>query len=325
MSSRLRGFWKIVVLAAAVLVATSGAAQAQKLLRWKFTPGETLRFTHELEQSQNFKVGDTPVATKVTTTMTMTQKIDAVDSQGVASVTQTIDRLQMKMAPPPGTTEGLDYDSDPPKPAEGIIAASVTPLFDALVKKPFAMKIDPRGQVTDMKLPAGLVEALGKAGIGAMQGMFSEDALKQMTGLGLTLAEKPVAKDDTWSRDASVAMPMLGAMKTTTKYRYDGTETRDGKELDKIACTMQMDIVPPKDQPAAVQAKIGDQKTEGTIYFDNQAGRLVECKMTSKITMTVDVAGQHLDIQTTLDQTLRLSPPEKTAEKTAENVPAKTP
>jgi hypothetical protein len=316
MSNRWRGSWKVVALAAAVLLAGSGTTQAQKLIRWKFQPGQTLRYAMEQEQSQNVKVGDTPVTMTVTTTITMTQKIDAVDPQGVASVTQTIDRMQMKMSPPPGMTQGLDYDSDSPKAAEGM-AALLTPLLDAMVKKPFTMKIDPRGQVSEMKLPAGLVEALNKAGGGQMKGMFNEDALRQMTGQGMAmLAEKAVAQGETWTRDATVDMPTLGAMKIATQYRYEGTEKRDGKELDKITSTMQMDVAPPKDKPLPFQMKIGDQKTEGTIYFDSEAGRIVEMKTQSKMTITVDVPGQKVEQQMTMNQTLRLAPPEKTAEKT---------
>ncbi len=164
MSSRLRGSCLVVALAAAVLVAGVNPAQAQKLLRWKFTSAQTLGYTIEQEQSQNVKVGDSPAATTVTVTVkiAMSQKIDAVDPQGVASVTQTIDRMQMKMSPPPGAAQGLEYDSDSAKPPEGM-AAALAPLFDALVKKPFTMKIDPQGKVTEMKLPAGLVEAMSKA------------------------------------------------------------------------------------------------------------------------------------------------------------------
>ena len=228
MSNRLRGLWRVVALAAVVFVAGSSTAQAQKLIRWKFTSGQTTRYLVEQEQSQNIKIGDTAITMTVTVKINMTQKVDAVDSQGVASVTQTIDRMQMKMSPPPGTDQGVDYDSDSPKPAEGI-AAVLAPMIEALVKKPFTMKIDPRGQVTEMKLPAGLTEALAKAG-GSMQGMFSEDALKQMTGQGmLALAEKPVAQGDTWPREVTVDMPMLGTMKTTTKYRYEGTEKARGQ------------------------------------------------------------------------------------------------
>jgi hypothetical protein len=311
MANRLRALGGLVALAAALLAACGGTAQAQKLIRWKFTPGQTLRYTMEQEQSQDVKTGEKPATVKATIRSTMSQRIDAVDPQGTASVTQTIDRMEIKLSGPPEMGLGLDYDSDSPKPAEGI-AAIIAPILDALVKKPFVMKIDPRGRVSDLKLPPGLVEALNKAGGGQLQGMFSEDALRQMTAQGMaTLAEKAVAPGETWSHDATVDVPLLGSMKIAAKYRYDGTENRDAKELDKIACAMQMDAAPPKDKPQPFTMKFGDQKTEGTILFDSAAGQLVEYKTTLKMKITVEAAGQQIEQQMTMTQTLRLAPPEK--------------
>ena len=310
MSKRLQWTWKVVALAAALLVAGGSTAQAQKVLRWKFTPGQTLRYVMNQEQSQKIKAGTTPITMTMTMTMNMTQKIESVDARGVASVTQTIDRIQMKMTSPQGI--GLDYDSASGKPPEGL-AKLMAPMFDAMVKKPFTMKMDPQGKVSDMKLPQGFVESVNKISGNPMGGLFTEEGMQQMTGQGMAvLPEKPVSAGDTWTQQAGMAMPMLGRISVKNTYRYEGTEKRDGKELEKIANTLKMDISPQKDKPQPFEIKMTDQKMQGTTYFDNEAGRLVETKTGGTMKMTISVGGQQIEQDIDMSQTLRLAPNEKT-------------
>ena len=310
MSKRLQWTWKVVALAAALLVAGGSTAQAQKVLRWKFTPGQTLRYVMNQEQSQKIKAGTTPITMTMTMTMNMTQKIESVDPKGVASVIQTIDRIQMKMTSPQGI--GMEYDSASGKPPEGL-AKLMAPMFDAMVKKPFTMKMDPQGKVSDMKLPQGFVESVNKISGNPMGGLFTEEGMQQMTGQGMAvLPEKPVSAGDTWTQQAGMAMPMLGRISVKNTYRYEGTEKRDGKELEKIANTMELDITPEKDKPQPFQIKMTAQEMKGTSYFDNEAGRLVETKTGGTMKMTISVGGQQIEQDIDMSQTLRLAPNEKT-------------
>jgi hypothetical protein len=306
MSKRLQWTWKVVALAAALLVAGGSTAQAQKVLRWKFTPGQTVRYVMNQEQSQKIKAGTTPITMTMTMTMNMTQKIESVDARGVASVTQTIDRIQMKMTSPQGI--GMEYDSASGKPPEGL-AKLMAPMFDAMVKKPFTMKTDPQGKVSDMKLPQGFVESVNKISGNSMGGLFTEEGMQQMTGQGMAvLPEKPVSAGDTWTQQAGMAMPMLGRISVKNTYRYEGTEKRDGKELEKIDHTLKMDISPQKDKPQPFEIKMTDQKMQGTIYFDNEAGQLVETKTGGTMKMTISVGGQQIEQEIDMSQTLRLAP-----------------
>ncbi len=317
MSNKLRLSCGILVLAAAVIAATSGTARAQKVLRWKFTPGETLRYVMNQEQSQKIKAGTTPITMTVTMNMHMSQKIESVDPKGVASITQTIDRIQMKMTSPQGI--GMEYDSASGKPPEGL-AKLTAPVFEAMVKQPFTMKMDPQGKVSDMKLPQGLMESINKVSGAQIGNMFSEEGLKQMTGgQGMAaLPEKPVSVGDTWTQQADMDMAMLGKIAVKYTYKYDGTEKRDGQVFEKIANTLEMDISPQKDKPQPFQIKMTDQKMKGTTYFDNEAGRLVENKTGGTMKMTISVGGQQIEQEIDMSQTLRLAPSETSAKATAE-------
>jgi len=310
MSKKLRWPCGILVLAATVIVAASSAARAEKLLRWKFKAGETFHFVMNQEQSQKIKAGTTPITMTTTTNMYLTMKVDSVDPQEVASITQTIDRVQLKMTSPQGI--GMDYDSASGKPPEGL-AKLTAPVFEAMVKKPFTMKMDPRGKVSEMKLPQGFLESINKVA-GGQLGNISEEGMKQMTGAqGMAVVpEKPVSVGDTWTQQAGMDMPMLGKIAVKYTYKYEGTEKRGGQELEKIAHTLEMDISPQKDKPQPFQIKMTDQKMQGTTYFDGQAGRLVENKTEGTLKMSITAAGQEIEQEIDMSQTLRLAPPEKT-------------
>ena len=74
MSRKLRLSCGILALATAFLVAGGGDARAEKLLRWKFKPGQTLRYVMNQEQSQKVKIGATPMTITVTMNGNMTRR-----------------------------------------------------------------------------------------------------------------------------------------------------------------------------------------------------------------------------------------------------------
>ena len=319
MSKKMRFTWGILALAAAFFMAADSTANAEKLLRWKFKAGETFHFVMNQEQSQKIKSGTTPITMTTTTNMYMTMKVDSVDPQGVASITQTIDRVpaQDDLA----ARDLMDYDSASGKPPEGL-AKLTAPVFEAMVKKPFTMKMDPQGKVSDMKLPPGFVESINNIAGGQLGNMFSEEGLKQMTGQGMAeLPEKPVSKGDTWMQEMGMQLGPLGKIAVKNTSRYEGTENRDGKELDKIAIKMEMNIVPEKDKPQGIQVKMKDQKIEGTKYIDNEAGHPVEIKVGGPLKMSVAAMGQEMELEMEMSQTLRLVPSETPAKAAAPEKP----
>lgn len=104
----------LLVLATVVALAAGGAARAEeKVLRWKFKPGDTRRFNVQQEISQKINVGGQ--ATTITTTheMTMAWKVDSVDADGVAKMTQTIDRITMKTVSPQGVMDDFERLAQP--------------------------------------------------------------------------------------------------------------------------------------------------------------------------------------------------------------------
>ena len=229
-------------------------------------------------------------------------------------MSQTIDRMRMEIASPAFGGKNITLDSADKKKPEGL-AGIIAPVVEGMVGKPVSMKISARGEISDVKLPQEMLDSFKKLpGAEQMGAMFSEDGFKQMTSQGmLTLPEAAVTDGKSWTSATESKNPILGKQKMSTDYTYQGTETRDGQELAKIATKLTMSFEPPADAPFKVELK--DQNNKGLILFDEGKGRIFESTSTSKMKMQITAMGMTIDQDTTANVKMTLAPPEsKSAE-----------
>ena len=283
------------LLAAVLVVASATSARAEKLLRWKFTPGETLRHVTEQKMVTTMDMG-TPVTMTMTQMFEVSWKVNSVDAEGVASVTQTVDRARVKMESPQGIM--IDYDSASGEEPEGI-AKMLVSVIEAMLNRPVSMKVSAWGKTSDMQVPQAMIDAMNK--LPMMEkggGVFTEDTFRQMGGSG-DLPEEAVSPGDTWTEERAIELPMVGKHKLGATYEYAGTETRNDRELEKILTTLRMELLGSEDQPLKFTSQ--DSELKGTIYFDNQAGRLVETDMSGKIKLEVTLGDMSFKMDIDMD------------------------
>ena len=286
-----------IVLSA--LAATLGVAAAQpthgaEALRWKFKPGETLRYTMVQETIQGMKAMGKDFKTSLNQTVNLHWSVKNVASDGVAELSQTIDRVRTKVE---GPGNSFEYDSQTGKEPEGQIASLLTPMLKALVGAEFTFKMSGRGELSEIKVPQKLVDSLRQAGpAAAAGGMFSEEGMKNLISQSsLTLAEGPLEKGKNWTQQAKVPVPMLGTMVMDKTYTYDGPSTKEAG-VDLILLDTKVTLEPAADSNIAV--KITSQKGTGEFTFDPKDGRVVSSRVNDKLQMSLSVMGQELE-QTT--------------------------
>jgi hypothetical protein len=218
------------------------------------------------------------ITTTVSQTMDMTWAVKSVDGSGTAVMNQTIDAIQSKISSPFATVE---YDSRSGKEPEGPIAAGIVPVLKALLHKTFEYKMSPNGELRDVKVPEGLVQALKEAGPSAPAvGMFSEEGLKNMiTESSLVLEPKP-----SWTRPTKMPMPPVGTLTITKTYTRALGKT-DG--LDRITLKSEISLEPGPDPNFTV--KVAEQKGTGEFLFDNEKGRVVRSHVEQHVQMDMTV------------------------------------
>ncbi|HVC96719.1 MAG TPA: DUF6263 family protein [Pirellulales bacterium] len=263
-------------LAVCAIFATSARAEEARMLRWKFAKGETKRYVQEQEMVSEQTSKGRSMKTTVKQTMDVTWRIKSVDEEGLAEITQTVDRVRMKVQRPPEAGPSLAFDSDE-KSGASPETREMAAHFQALLKHPIAMKIDAQGAVSDVEIPDSIKEALE----GPEPGSGGEEAFKEtFTTNTIQFPAEPVKRGSSWKHATESKTP-FGKQKATTTYTYDGIENHEGQHLDKIDLKLALEVN--EDDEAKARPKIVSQKSEGVIYFDGEHGWLAMLHSTSKV------------------------------------------
>ncbi len=286
-----------IVLSALAAILAAAAAQpthGAETLRWKFKPGETLRYTMVQQTTQGMKAMGQDLKTSLNQTVDLHWSVKDVASDGVAELSQTIDRIRTKVE---GPGSSFEYDSQAGKDPEGQIASMLTPMLKALVGAEFTFKMNGRGELSEIKVPPKLIDSLRQAGPAASAGgMFSEEGMRNLISQSsLTLAEGPLEKGKSWTQQAKVPVPMLGTMVMDKTYTFDGPSPKDPGLLQVLLVT-KVTLEPAADSNIAV--KIISQNGTGEFAFDPQAGRVVSSQVNDKLQMSLSVMGQELEQST---------------------------
>jgi hypothetical protein len=272
----------------------SPTASAQESLRWKFAPGETLKYTMEQQTSQLIKAQGPQgqeFKTSLAQTIDLHWNVMGI-SNGVADMSQTIDRIRARME---GPGQVFEFDSIAEKAPEGPVAATLVPMLKGLVGQEFSFKMDTRGRLSDIKLPQKLLESVrqaGPAGSGMAESMFSEESMRN---LSLSLPEQAVSKGASWKQQSKVPMPMLGTVTLDKTYTYAGVDEKDPGR-SRITLETKIGLEPAADSNLTV--KIKSQQEEGEFSFDTKAGRVVASRVNDKVQMVVSANGHDIEQST---------------------------
>jgi Family of unknown function (DUF6263) len=278
-------------------------ALGSETLRWKFKPGETLRYTMVQEISQGMKAMGKEIESSIKQTIDLHWSVKSINSEGVAELSQTIDRIRTKVEAPGSS---FDYDSQGGKEPEAQNASPLIALLKAQVGAEFEFKMSGRGELSDIKVPAKLLESLRQSGpLANAGGMFSEDGLKNMISQSsLMLPEEALEKGKSWTHQGKVPLPMLGTMVIDKTYTFEGPSLKEAG-LDQVILDTKVSLQPAADSNVAV--KITAQKGTGEFAFDPQAGRVVSSRVNDKLQMSLSVMGQELEQSTNTLTTMVLA------------------
>ena len=280
------------------------SAHAQERLRWKFEEGETTRYQIVQDMDIKMSVGGQNIDSKMTQTMEMGWAVESVASDGTAKLKQKISRVQVTMTSP---LFNVEYDSSKDEQPADPVGGQLAKVFGAMVGKDFTMTMTPRGEIKNVTIPEELEQALEGAGGGVPGGGgFNADSLKQLASQsGVEFPEEPVGRGENWSGKTEAKLP-FGTMKLDNQFTYQGTERRGGQSLQKIGVKPKISIEP--DPNAQVQMKVKSQDANGTIYFNNEEGRIAESTMKQNLDMDLNAGGMAITQSIAQTMTMKLLP-----------------
>jgi hypothetical protein len=257
-------------------------------------------------QKQAINVMGMEIEQTMTQTMEMSWNVSSV-KDGKAQLTQTIERIRMKMD---SAFAPFEFDSKDGKEPEGPLGPVLGPLFAAMAGAEFTATMNEQGEVSDVKVSEKLLEAI-KANPALQQfgGGFTEEGLKNMmsqSGSSI-LPKTAVKKGDTWDQKLELKQPPLGVMKMNNTYTYGGPEEKDGATLEKIDVKTEMTIEPIENAAAQFEIKVKSSDMKGTMYFDNKAGRLTLSTMNQKMVMEINAMGNVIESAVDTTVTIKLT------------------
>lgn len=284
-------------------VATADAAT----LRWKFRPNETLRYAIETRTvlSDKFANGQ-ELKTTTTQAVEMSWAVRSVNADGSAEMTLTIDRVADKVDGPRGK---IEFDSKSGQEPQGAIAGSLANLYKSVIGQAIPFRLSARGEPSGLKVPEKMADSLRQAGpaAAASSPLFSEEGLRNLIGLTtLVVPQEDLAAGKTWNHEEKQTAPDGTTLTLATTYTYQGTEAVAGRPADAIAQATRIDIVPPAQAKDQFPLKIKAQDSRGVTHFDNEAGRLIDARVVTKIDQSLSLNGLEMPQSRETTNTVRL-------------------
>ncbi len=296
-------------IALLVLSAGAPAAQAQAKLRWSFTKGDAYNYAMTQQTETKVEVQGQSQETKIAQTLDMTWKVNEVLPDGSGEMVQTIDRVRFTLDAAFGN---LSFDTNDKADPEGALAAAA-PIFRALVGAPIALKMSPRGEITEVKVPEKLLEALRNAGPAAMAAgnIGTEEGLKNLTSRSaMVLPEEAVAKGQSWTSNIDLPLPNFGKMVMDNTYTYEGPAELDGKPVETIGLVVKVEIKPEDNAPIVMT--VTEQDNKGAFSFDNAEGILRRSELNQAMKMGISAMGQEFVQEVKTSTKMELVPPGST-------------
>lgn len=300
--------WAVRVIASAIVfglaaIGISDAASAETLLRWKFAEGQRLLVTVDQHTVTKTTGAGKPTGIDITMQSRMTWTVESVVPDGTAQITQRFDRFAVTMKS--GDAEPIEYASDSetkPSGSAADIAAAVAPVIGA----DFTVTMTNRGAIRALKLSEAAAEAFASVASPALKQLFSAEGITQLLGqAAVELPERSVAKDSNWTSMVTTSSP-LGTLKQSKTYTLVAPEDVDGRTLERIDITGQLEIEASEQAPRKL--KLIGQELVGSMLFDAEAGRLASSRSTQILTTERPYREFKIKVETTATTTTTITP-----------------
>jgi len=258
-------FWRLVagLTGLAVFAAWGAAADPSETrspasptekytLRYKFQAGETLRWKVVHRARVETSVSGTSQTAETVTTSTKVWKVQKVEPNGAATFEQLVDNVDMwqKLTGRMEVRYNSQTDKKTPAGFEGVAKSIGVPLSRTT--------IDPLGKILKREHLVAKPQA-------------EHDGL-----LTIPLPESPVALGETWMYPCDIEVPLEhgGIKKIKSRQTFTLEAVTNGTATIRVATQ----ILTPVDDPA-IEARLTQRDTGGTVTFDIGAGRVVAQQM----------------------------------------------
>lgn len=296
--------WQRLTTLALVVIFGAGvpaAAAQETTLRFKFRKGDqfTYHVVTKMDMVQMLMGKEVELGFGVDQDMHWT--VREVEENGAARMVVKYGRSKMLMTIPGGK---LTLDSDAPADNANPIIKNLQEFVRTLPGIELTLTVQVNGELSDIRVTSDALRKIkGMPGMEVMASFFSEETLGKSLLAGLVLPSGPVSKGKQWAKKNEMKTP-LGTMEGTFSFVYQGTETRNRKEVEVLAVTPDMTLKADPKSPLTIKTKVVEAR--GYAYFDAAAGRLVEMSNNLRLEISVQMQGVSVTQQMSTATTIEL-------------------
>jgi hypothetical protein len=251
-----------------LLLLLLGPSASAITLEWKFAAGD--EESYRLTQSAKISSGEGDVLKQfaaIEQELDIKWKVLEVDEQGTATITVQIAAMSMLASGPDG--QEVRFDSESTDEPQGY-AAILRPLGQRLSESEVQMKMSSRGEVTDMKLPNELSEAVKSIPSGKKfatdGGLASFESLARL-GAPRLLPTEEISDEKSWKEQHEIELPVLGKVASEFVYAVEEPLAEDRVLIDQV---LKLDA---SKAEGDLRLKLVNQESAGTIDFNVVEGR----------------------------------------------------
>jgi hypothetical protein len=283
---------------------TAWGAEATADFRWNLQPDDRLQIRLTQDTQTETRVGTQSKRLVLQTALQLDARVDRVAADGTMEMTVALSRLILKTAA--DGEEDVRYDSAAKEPPPASLAPTVNtirPLLNSRV----VIGLSNRGEIAAVRL-TGETESLLRdvPDRGRWQQLLTREGLGRMLGQALgILPAGPVQAGDTWQR-RSEAEAEGRQLTVTSTYRYEGPQSHEGRTLQRICVSAQIQEPPP---PGAFDAPPPPKNRSftGTLWFDSTAGHLVESRIAHTVSWQVPFQARQIAVTASSTLTTRIA------------------
>ena len=281
----------------AVTLGSISSCWAQKTLAWKFKKGGVTNVVIDQETNMQLELGagaSNQTQTRQTTNITWT--VDDIASDGLATIEQKINRIQLDLKSALGN---FVIDTNDSQKLTGIaeeMAKGIRPLAGTR----FMVKTKLNGEIAEVLIPEDVSKSLDELSTAGLREIAANGSLKFPT--------KTIDVGENWPAEFELVMPPFGKLLISTTYQYLGEETVGGRVLDRIKATTAVKV---KDPTANSGLKLKSQESGGMIWFDNTRGSIDHSEFSQDMSMSVlrpstDPAKPGVELKQVMKQSTKL-------------------
>jgi len=251
---------------------------------------------------------------KSTARLEVAQKVAAPEPEGPMFLDMTYERMVMDME-----QERMSQHWDSAEPRDDAKDGPLGLLRDIFIGLTVSIKVSRQGEVLEVRGIEEFLQALDasikddpalRQSVTMMQASFKPELVKAMCQQGLIMFKAgPVKVGDSWTRESTVANPLLGPMKIISTYTVEEEETKAETDCVRLGVDMKLEyggesplienIVQGFGRSGAevnLETRPGQMDGEGTVWVAKDTGLVVFFEATQRMNLdfvlTTSQAGQ---------------------------------